>query len=44
MQTCPVRTVKVEPNGHSVELGNATPEQQQRLGDAFLAVADDSAG
>ncbi|MGW3723726.1 hypothetical protein [Streptomyces sp. NPDC000851] len=43
MQTRPVRTVKVELNGHSVELGNATPEQQQRLVDAFLAAADDSA-
>lgn len=37
MQSRPVRTVKVDVDGRVLELGHASPEQQQRLVEAFLA-------
>jgi hypothetical protein len=37
MQNRPVRTVKVDVDGRVLELGRASPEQQQRLIEAFLA-------
>nr|WP_237492949.1 hypothetical protein [Streptomyces sp. YIM 132580] len=37
MQNRPVRTVKIEINGHQMELGHASPAQQQRVVEAFLA-------
>ncbi|MFG2208803.1 hypothetical protein [Streptomyces sp. NPDC048638] len=36
MRNRPVRTVKVDVDGRVLELGHATPEQQQRLVEAFL--------
>ncbi|MGW6405274.1 hypothetical protein [Streptomyces sp. NPDC055134] len=36
MSSRPVRTVKVEWDGRTLELGAATPEQQERLLTAFL--------
>jgi len=36
MRGRPVRTVKAEWDGRTLELGHATPEQQQRLLEAFL--------
>ncbi|MFC0600218.1 hypothetical protein [Streptomyces palmae] len=36
IQNRPVRTVKIETDGRVLELGHASPEQQQRLVDAFL--------
>jgi hypothetical protein len=35
----PLRTVKVELDGRSIELGHASAEEQQRLIDAFLDAA-----
>lgn len=37
MQNRPVRTVKVDIDGRSIELGQASAEQQQLLVEAFLA-------
>ncbi|MGW4731937.1 hypothetical protein ACWEQC_22690 [Streptomyces shenzhenensis] len=39
MQNRPVRTVRVELDGRSIDIGHATSEQQQRLLEAFLAGA-----
>ncbi|MFJ9584506.1 hypothetical protein [Streptomyces acidicola] len=36
IQSRPIRMVRVELDGRSIELGHATSEQQQRLVDAFL--------
>ncbi|MFE0326875.1 hypothetical protein ACFW08_08745 [Streptomyces sp. NPDC058960] len=36
MQNRPVRTVKVDIDGRTIELGHASAEQQERLVDAFL--------
>lgn len=36
LQNRPVRTVKVDVDGRTLELGHASAEQQQRLVDAFL--------
>ncbi|MEV5239071.1 hypothetical protein AB0K89_08155 [Streptomyces cinnamoneus] len=36
MQNRPVRTVKIEVDGHVLELGHVSPQQQQRLVEAFL--------
>lgn len=36
MQNRPVRTVRVEIDGRTLELGHATAEQQQRLVEAFI--------
>lgn len=40
MRSRPVRTVKIEADGRVLELGHASPEQQQRLVEAFLAGAE----
>ncbi|MFJ9870196.1 hypothetical protein [Streptomyces sp. NPDC101165] len=36
MQNRPVHSIKVERDGRSIELGDATPEERQRLIDDFL--------
>lgn len=36
----PLRTVRVEFDGRSIELGHATAEEQRRLIDAFLTAGD----
>ncbi|MFI9646027.1 hypothetical protein ACIHAA_06980 [Streptomyces sp. NPDC052040] len=45
MQNRPVRTVKVDVGGRTLELGHASPREQQQLVEAFLsAVQSDQGG